>query len=247
MTPVKSGLVLWYDMSSTTSTITDLSASKNNGVAYGATYAKLPSGAGSRTFDGVNDYILTKNTASLNPTTGMTVEVLFKATKVNALESLVSKSRSSSPGDGYTLWMTSSNKPQSIVFNKQRTETYITGSSIVANKWYDLVTVYDGSKNTLYVNGVKAGSVACAGTSPSAMDLTIGKYSPSNIAYFTGSIANVMVYNRALSASEIKTNYNADASRVGLPTLSTGTASSYGSIADLVASLYSNILAQLNK
>ena len=63
--------------------------------------------------------------ASLNPTSGMTVEVLFKATKVNTLESLVSKSRSSSPGDGYTLWMTSSNKPQSIVFNKQRTETYV--------------------------------------------------------------------------------------------------------------------------
>ncbi len=250
-TPVKTGLVLWYDMSSTTSTITDLSASHNNGVAYGTTYAKLPGGSGSRTFDGLNDYILTKNTASLNPTSGMTVEVLFKPTKANALQTLVSKSRSSSPGDGYTLWLSSNNKPQSIVFNKQRAETYVYGSAIVANKWYDVASVYDGSTVTIYVNGVKSGSVACVGTSPSAMDLTIGKYSPSSTAFFTGSMANVMVYNRALTASELKTNYNADASRVGLPALSTGTASASGSMLDLAAllqassGLYNALMSQL--
>lgn len=248
-TPVKTGLVLWYDMSSTTSTLTDLSSSHNNGVVYGATYAKLAGGTGSRTFDGQNDYILVKNAASLNPTTGMTVEVLAKPTKSSTLQSLVSKSRTSSPGDGYTLWLTSGNKPESIMFSKQRGEAYVDGSAITANKWYDIVSVYDGSKITLYVNGVKSGSAACVGTSPSTMDLTIGKYSPSNIAYFTGSIANVMVYNRALTASEIKTNYNADASRVGLPALST--ASESGSILDLsvilqaTSSLYSDLLSQL--
>jgi hypothetical protein len=223
-----------------------MSGSKNNGVAYGATYAKLSSGAGSRTFDGLNDYILTKNAASLNPTSGMTVEVLCKPTKVNVLQSLVSKSRSSNPGDGYTLWVTSSNKPQSIVFNKQRTETYISGSAITANKWYDIASVYDGKTVTLYVNGVKSGSVACVGTSPSVMDLTIGKYSPSNIAYFSGSIANVMIYNRALTAAEIKTNYNADAKLVGLAALSTETASDSNSF-DLASYLPSQLVSLLEQ
>jgi hypothetical protein len=191
--------------------LTDLSGNNNYGRVYGATYTRLPSGAGSRNFDGLNDYILTKNAPSLNPTQGMTIEVLYKTNKQNALQSLVSKSWSSEIADGYTLWLTAQNDAQYIMYDKARKETYTSSiAPLAANSWYQVTGIYDGHNITVYVNGVKYGTAKCEGTSPSSLDLTIGRYSPNALGYLKGSIATVRIYNRALSDVEIKNNYNAD-------------------------------------
>ncbi len=216
--PIKSGMVLWYNMSDKGSTLTDLSGNKNTGTVNGATYAMLPGGSGSRIFDGTNDYINVGNPSSLNPTSGMTMDVLFKTNRANAMQSLISKSASSDTGSGYTLWAYSDNKLEYLNYNKLGSKSEaISSSAISVNKWYDVATVYDGSKLTIYVNGVNVGTATSLGAKPSSMDFVIGKYSANNAAYFLGSIANVIVYNRALTPSEIKSNYNADRGRVGLP------------------------------
>jgi large repetitive protein len=77
------------------------------------------------------------------------------------------------------------------------------------NAWTHLVGVFDSGTHamTLYVNGAQSGTAT--GSTPFASNgpLTIGrdKYSDVVQAYVNGSIANVQVYQRVLSAADVST------------------------------------------
>jgi hypothetical protein len=76
--------------------------------------------------------------------------------------------------------------------------------ALAANTWYYLTATYDGETLRAYRDGV----LITANTSPSgptdaeATPLTLGKY-PSRERYFAGTIDDVRIYDRALSAAEI--------------------------------------------
>ena len=78
-----------------------------------------------------------------------------------------------------------------------------------ANIWYYLTATYDGETLIAY----KDGSLITSNTDPSgnpdgeANFLTIGKHS-GELYYFYGLIDDVRIYNRALSAAEVKQLYN---------------------------------------
>ncbi len=210
-----SGLKLWYYMSDTGNTLTDKSYSGNNGLSYGAAYDVLPSGAGSREFDGYNDYIQCNDSPGIDPVNGMTVEVLFRLGHMGGLQTLAGKSWSGATGDGYTLWVDSNYDLQFIVYDRNHNKVTVTARpGFNTQQWYHATAVFNGTSISLYVNGVKYGSAACNGLSPSDLDLTIGKYSPTSTGYFDGDIAVVRIYDRALNGTEIVNNYNADQWRV---------------------------------
>jgi hypothetical protein len=80
------------------------------------------------------------------------------------------------------------------------------------NTWQMWTGVYDGSNLYIYVNGQSAGTpVATTGNiSSSAADFQIAKNGyTGDVPWFLGSIDDVRVYNRALSASEVQALYNA--------------------------------------
>ncbi len=84
------------------------------------------------------------------------------------------------------------------------------------NTWYHIVLTYDGSYLRLYVNGVEEKSMAVSGplrtqTSP----LVIG--STGTAKYFKGNIANVAMYQRALTPAEIAMQYPANSPGTCLP------------------------------
>ena len=94
----------------------------------------------------------------------------------------------------------------------------------LTTQWYNIAVTYDGSVTTctIYVNGSQDGqitnafsslysSVANGVTTP---NINIGTRSGAN--YTNGSYGNVFVYSRALSASEVLQNYNAQKGRFGL-------------------------------
>jgi hypothetical protein len=101
------------------------------------------------------------------------------------------------------------------------TRTVLNSNTILSlNTWYNLVGTYDGTNLSLYMNGVKDTGTA-TGT------YTIGQNTvPTSIGAnqnltgyedaFKGYINNVMIYNRALSASEVKQNFNAHRQRFGV-------------------------------
>ena len=73
------------------------------------------------------------------------------------------------------------------------------------SKWHYLVGTVDGSRTSIYVDGVLVDSdLFAAASSSSSQPLAIGRdHGPAN-SYFNGVIDEVRIYNRALSASEVR-------------------------------------------
>src|SRR6202000_1877200 len=70
--------------------------------------------------------------------------------------------------------------------------------------WHHIVYTYDGTTNTLYVDGVSKGTSTTAHQSASILKAYLGTWTPNN-DMLNGSLDEVRVYNRALGSSEIST------------------------------------------
>ncbi|MFH1399346.1 MAG: LamG-like jellyroll fold domain-containing protein [Candidatus Woesearchaeota archaeon] len=76
--------------------------------------------------------------------------------------------------------------------------------------WHHVVGVYDGTKGMLYVDGVKQADEDTMDLVHTSDDLIIGRwYTDFGGLYFNGTIDDVRIYNRSLSAQQILANYNA--------------------------------------
>lgn len=158
-------------------------------------------------FDGTDDYVDCGNDASLNITGNITVEAWFKTNGTQAIwKTIVSKITWGSPRTGWAL----------MFFGADRIGFYQDSSSddgptydmpALYNTWVHAVGVYDGSYLRIYVNGDEKDTTAHnTGLGVATNSLQIGKLSYS-ANYFNGQIDQVRIYNRALSAEEIKQLY----------------------------------------
>jgi hypothetical protein len=89
------------------------------------------------------------------------------------------------------------------------------------NVWYNVTSVFDDTNNNvkLYVNSnqIYSASETTSMLVHSNSNLLVGwRNSLLASQSFSGNIASVQLYNRALSASEVLQNYNAIKSRFGL-------------------------------
>lgn len=94
---------------------------------------------------------------------------------------------------------------------------------LTTNTWHHVVTTYDGTTRSLYLNGVlKASDTNRGPNNATAAEFHIGKTCCAE--YFTGLIDDVAIYNRALSTAEISELTNTSApTNSSAPTI-TGTA-----------------------
>ena len=75
--------------------------------------------------------------------------------------------------------------------------------SFSTNGWYFVTGTYDGTTQKLYIDGSQVGSTSTSQTiSVSTYDSKIGNSTYEN-NYFNGNLANVAIWNRALSSDEI--------------------------------------------
>jgi hypothetical protein len=81
--------------------------------------------------------------------------------------------------------------------------------------WFHAAATYDGSTVKIYVNGVLESTTARSGTITAGAK-NIGSSSGGGSEYFNGTIDNVKIYNRALSAAEVQQNFNALRGRYGI-------------------------------
>jgi hypothetical protein len=89
--------------------------------------------------------------------------------------------------------------------------------TLPVNTWTHLAGTYDGTTMRIYTNGVLAASVSQTGLiAPSTDGLFIGG-NPYYGHNFTGTIDEVRIYNRALSAGEIQTDLNTPLASVTRP------------------------------
>jgi len=88
-------------------------------------------------------------------------------------------------------------------------------SILLRNTWYHIAMTYDGSNIQGYVNGLLDGSTPASGNIRiTQSDLRIGAYAPVNglnsKSFFPGYIANIRIYKRALSPTEVAQLYQTE-------------------------------------
>lgn len=208
---VTSGLTLLLDAGFTPSypksgtSWTDLSFSGNNATLYnGPTFNS--SNGGSIVFDGTNDYCFAG--PGLAITGNLTVAAWVRPTSFVNQGNIVAKS--SNPGyrmrfqSNGTFWMFSN------------ANTITSPSAYTINNWFHTVGVFSSTGLRMYINGSLVQSNGTAfSPSYSASSFIVGGFSTTQ-ELFQGRIANVSVYNRALSATEVLQNFNAQKARFGL-------------------------------
>ena len=72
-----------------------------------------------------------------------------------------------------------------------------------AGNWYFITATYDGSIQKLYLDGSLQTSVNTSQTISTTTNALIGRQSYSAVGYMNGNLANVAIWNRALSSDEI--------------------------------------------
>jgi hypothetical protein len=213
---VQSGLVLNLDAGVLSSyggsgtTWTDLSGLGNtgtlvNGVGYSG------SNGGSLSFDGVNDFINISYNSIINNSTIFTIDFWFKSNNI-ASEQVFFSTTNTSGSSGYQIEVYNS-KILLQVFPSQ-TYTYST-QTLSSNTFYNVSVTYNSGNIIYYINGASAGTANYTFT-PSNIDAAIGKYTYNNSLYVNGNIPSFKFYNRALSAAEIKQNFNAMRARFSI-------------------------------
>jgi len=226
--PILSNLVLYFDpglsasYTGSGSTINDLSGNELDGTIANATYTSPYF-----TYNGSNSQISVANNSLLQPASGSwTMEVWVRQTG-SGNDVVMGKfdNGGASQDVSYSIRTTGTTFYAQIGSGSGSGSTlFVNSTNYVGtlNTWYQLVYVFkNGATKTLetFVNGESIGTVShnLSGILNTANPLYIGSYNGGEYPqYFDGKIGITRLYNRALIASEVLNNYNADKSKYGL-------------------------------
>ena len=211
--PAPTGLVAAYGFDEASGlTATDRSPNGNTGTISGATRALAGRFGGALSFDGVNDWVTVADAASLDLTTGMTLEAWVRPSAAGtAWRTVLLKEQ---PGNlVYALYSNEgSNRPSGHVFVGGDRDTRGGAASVPLNAWTHLAATYDGTALRLFVNGTQSSTVALTGAmagSTGALRIGGNAVWPE---WFQGLVDEVRVYNRALTAAQIQADMAAPVS-----------------------------------
>jgi len=155
------------------------------------------------TFDGTNDYI---NIPSSNvfDTQTVTVEVIVKPYSTSQNGFWFEKGAVNTQ---YSLFMEGSNIVWRTAYGVTLDSMYFGSSNMTANAWNHVVGTYTAGDKRVYLNSTLMNSNGLNVTlNTNQGNQYIGSYN-SNGYFYNGEIAVVKVYNRALTAGEVRQNY----------------------------------------
>ena len=223
---ITEGLVLYLDAANTRSypgtgtTWSDLSRSGNNGsLINGPTFNSA--NGGSIVFDGTNDNVQLGAASKYISGNKITVSTWVKTNVVNDYRKIfvtVNQGTQTINGIYFSLGPNNEGGVNYGTYFGVKTTTFaaaIWPNNISITSFTNLVGTYDGTNIFLYVNGVLVAQQAQTGNIGTAGIARISGYD-TGTEIWNGNIANVSIYNRALSATEIRQNYNATKTRFGL-------------------------------
>jgi hypothetical protein len=158
-------------------------------------------------FNGVNAYVGGPTLSSLN-TGKITIAAWCRSTgSTGSRQSVISVGENS--GTGAVLASPSEYGDIRFWINEQSQGWVPVYTSFPGyNQWLFIVGTYDGGYLKIYVNGVLKATVSLSGSMKTPTSgTTIGARNSNNMYWFNGSIANVQVYNTALTDQEIQYLY----------------------------------------
>ncbi|PYQ11177.1 MAG: hypothetical protein DMF80_22465, partial [Acidobacteria bacterium] len=197
----------------TGTTAADSSGSGNTGTLMnGAAWAAGTTGQ-AVALDGVDDYVRIAHNAGLDAFP-LTVAVWFKTTTNSGVRGLASKYAPASY-NGYQIFF-NNGKLCAWYWKDISNYVYDGGSCTMSTagttdgRWHQAALVVDSAGGRLYVDGVQKASQAWTGTAgapTTTQEIRIGQYS----SYLPGTVDELRLYNRALSAAEISQLYGGSA------------------------------------
>lgn len=220
----------WYKLdeaswNGTAGEVIDSSGNGRNGRSYNGAATSSDGKAGrAGSFDGVDDYLDLGTQAGLNNATSTSLELWFNRTTdqtsatTHGITNVLAGVSSASSNDVIEIGTSGTDLKifTYSVSGGQLSHTY-TNAGIQNNTWYHLVVTYDKNDTNelkFYLNGALVGqwSNPAGNLITSTSPLTIGAVVDSTVVgMFKGKIDEVVVYNRALTSTEIGSRYNTGA------------------------------------
>jgi hypothetical protein len=185
-------------------TVADASGDANTGTIAGATRTASGRYGGALSFDGIDDQVTVPDAPSLDLTTGMTLEAWLYPTAGGSSwrQAVLKETRG---GLAYGLYaFDGGGRPAGFVHTGADVGSS-GGSALALNAWSHLAATYDGRALRVFVNGSQVDQRSLTG----AMTTSSGALKIGGNAvwgeFFKGRIDNVRVYDRALTAADLKT------------------------------------------
>jgi uncharacterized repeat protein (TIGR01451 family)/PGF-CTERM protein len=205
------GLVAeWHFDEGSGNVLKDSSGNGNDGTIYGATWVEGKFGQ-ALSFDGVNDYVEVPDSPKLSGGgNSLTVEAWVKPESVST-HVVIGKYRDISSKD-WGINILRNKLHFQYEFKGNNYDSFYGNSNLNTNVWYHVAFVYSYTDKTtiLYLNGMNDGMRTLPTDLPDTdTPVQIGRVGGSygNVNLFKGLIDEIKIYNRALSAEEIKSNY----------------------------------------
>jgi hypothetical protein len=216
---ITDGLVLALDASdrnsyvSGSTTWNDMSGNANTGTLTNGPTFSTGSG-GNIVFDGVDDYVSVPDNSLLRLVGECTICFWVKPTLLKNYGNLIWKANY--PSNGYGLISLANGEVQLQISPANSNPSSGVGT-LVNGEWCNLSITLNSSNSVIfYKNGnLKATATSAYSIISGTTSLRIAA-DTDNSRYFNGTISQVQIYNRALSATEILQNYNATKSRFNL-------------------------------
>lgn len=219
---ITSGLVFWIDAaqlrsySGSGTTWTDLTANANDVIlTNGATFS--PSDGGAIVFDGVDDYgdfptVTNLNNSLSSNEVWIKLDLPLDGNAVQVLERTnLSRNTFNIGKNNNNFWFGTLRDSTDTIRN------VIYSTATATSNWTHVVTTYNGTQFSIYTNGTIRNTATFTSTINTTGTPTFRlMQATSGIAPTRGSLAIARIYNRAITATEVLQNYNAEKSRFGL-------------------------------
>ena len=210
VTAPASGLVAAYNFDQGAGAVlNDVSGRGNNGTITGAQWSTSGRYSGALTFNGTSNLVTVADSATLDLTTGLTIEAWVNPTVApTGWRTIVAKETTGNVVYYLHASSSSNNRPATGGRFGSADQVLYGGTRLTANTWVHLAATYDGTTQRLFVNGAQVATRAQTGSlAVSTGALRIGG-NASFGEYFQGRIDDARIYNRALSAAEITSDMN---------------------------------------
>ncbi|MBI4010411.1 MAG: hypothetical protein HY361_04475 [Candidatus Aenigmarchaeota archaeon] len=192
-----------------TGNLTNMNTTGNSTSGWNSTDCKF---GNCMQFDNIDDKINISDSPSLSPTSAVTISAWVRGSafqNAGSTEPVVSKYKGGTADRSYELNVDGVSGNQFFDFYLRAGSTLNLKSVTKPQNdiWYLVTATYDGSNMNMYVDGIFEANLANTGSiTDSTLGVLIG-WNHDN-SFFGGLIDEVRIYNRALSADEIKAIYN---------------------------------------
>ena len=204
---IASGTVGYWKLDESTSTIAyDFSGNGNNGTLYNSPASTTGQIGQARSFNGAN-YVQVNNSSSISMgTSAHTVTAWIKLNSYGTYRPVVAKRSGGTVDFSYHI-NDSAGDGKMASYNGLNSVGSTNAVSLGA--WHHVAWVYSDGTISFYLDGASNGSASQTSGAANSANLYIGTDNGTTQYYFDGAIDDARLYNRALSATEIKNIYQA--------------------------------------